>query len=88
MLIGRLDMNRFWVIVVSIVLFVSGVFVVFSSVGWGSEAANAYLRSQGGGMDGSQFMIVFQEYIEIYRWIGGILSIVGGLGLVRAIEVR
>jgi hypothetical protein len=81
-------MNRSLLIGVSLVLFAAGLLVVFSSVTWGSAAANAYLRSRGGGMDGSQFMIVFQESIEMYRWIGGILSILGGLGMVRAIEIK
>jgi hypothetical protein len=66
-------------------MLVFGLFVIVSSVTWGSEAANAYLRAQGGGMDGSQFMIIFQEYIEMYRWIGAILSIIGGFGFVKVI---
>jgi hypothetical protein len=74
--------------VVSLIFLVIGLFVVFSSVAWGSGAANAYLRAQGGGMDGSQFMIVFQEYIAAYRWMGSILSLISGFGLVKAIEVR
>jgi hypothetical protein len=73
---------------ISLVIFVIGMVVLFNSVVWGSAAANTYLRSQGGGMDGSQFMIVFQQYIEIYRWLGSILSIIGGLGFVKAIEVK
>ncbi|HSL45833.1 MAG TPA: hypothetical protein VK897_20535 [Anaerolineales bacterium] len=81
-------MTRSLFVVVSLVLFLFGLFVLFNSVSWGSEAANAYLRAQGGGMDGAQFMIVFQEHISMYRWIGIILSVIGGLGFVRAIELR
>ena len=81
-------MSRSLFMVISLALFVAGLFVMFGSVRWGSDAASAYLRSQGGGMDTAQFMIILQEYIDIYRWIGGILSIIGGLGLVRAIELR
>ena len=80
-------MSRSLLAVALLVLFVIGLAVVFSSVTWGSAAANAYLRSQGGAMDGSQFTIVFQEYIELYRWIGGILSVLSGMGLVRAIDL-
>jgi hypothetical protein len=47
--------------VVSLVLVALGLFMVLNSVTWGSAAANAYLQSQGGGMDGAQFMIVFQQ---------------------------
>jgi hypothetical protein len=81
-------MSRFWFVVLSLVLFVVGLVIVFGSVTWGSQAANAYLRSQGGGMDGSQFMVIFQEYIQIYRWTGSIVSIIGGLALIKAINVK
>jgi hypothetical protein len=74
--------------VVSLVLFVAGLFVMFGSIRWGSQAANAYLQSQGGGMDTAQFIIILQEYINLYRWIGGILSVIGGLGFVKAIELK
>jgi hypothetical protein len=74
--------------VMSLVLFVAGMVVMISSVSWGSGAANAYLRSQGGGMDSAQFMIVLQESINLYRWVGVILSVIGGFGVVKAIELR
>jgi hypothetical protein len=78
-------MNRNWLAVIALVLFLAGLLVVFGSVTLGSQAANAYLRAQGGGMDSAQFMIVFQEYIRIYSWIGAILSVAGGLGLLKTI---
>lgn len=81
-------MSRSFFTILSLVLFLMGSFVLFSSAGWGSEAANAYLRSQGGGMDGEQFVIVFQEYISMYQWMGSILAVIGGFGLVRAVELR
>jgi hypothetical protein len=87
-LIWRFSVNKSWLMVVSLVLLIAGLFVVLRSVTWGSEAANAYLQSQGGGMDTSQFMIVLQEHIENYRWVGNILAFIGGLGLVKTIEVK
>jgi hypothetical protein len=81
-------MSRSLFIIISLVLFAVGMIVIFSSVTLGSETANAYLRSQGGGMDTAQFMIILQEYINIYRWVGNILSVIGGLSLVKAIEPR
>ena len=81
-------MNRSWLSIVSLALFVIGLAVVFRSVPWGMDAANAFLRSQGGGMDTNQFIIIVQESISVYRWIGGILAAIGGLGLVRSIELR
>jgi hypothetical protein len=82
------SMNRFWFMMVSLLLFVVGLFVVVNSVAWGREAANSYLRSQGGGMDTAQFMIVVQSSIDTYRWLGSILSLIGGVGLLRTIELK
>ncbi|HET9912459.1 MAG TPA: hypothetical protein VFQ13_11250 [Anaerolineales bacterium] len=81
-------MNRLQFMIISSVLFVIGILVLFSSVTWGHEAANSYLRSQGGGMDTAQFMIILQEQIQTFRWLGIILSLIGGVGFVRAIEMR
>lgn len=81
-------MNRFAFMIISLIAFIIGLFVLFSSVYWGQEAANSYLRSQGGGMDGAQFMIVLQESINTYRWFGIILSLLSGIAIVRAIELK
>jgi hypothetical protein len=81
-------MKRFWFLVISLIVFVIGSFVVFNSVPWGREAANSYLRSQGGGMDGAQFMIVVQESIATFRWFGVILSLISGAGVVKSIELK
>lgn len=81
-------MNRSSFMIISLILFVIGLFILFNSVAWGQEAANSYLRSQGGGMDGAQFMIVLQEFISTYRWFGSILSLIAGVGLLRMVELR
>jgi hypothetical protein len=81
-------MSRSRFMIISLVLFVVGLFVMLGSVTWGHEAANGYLRAQGGSMDAAQFAIVLQEYINTYRWIGGLLSILSGLAFVKAIELR
>jgi uncharacterized membrane protein len=81
-------MNRLSFMIISSILFVIGLFILFNSVAWGQEAANSYLRSQGGGMDGAQFMIVLQEFISTYRWFGSILSLIAGAGLLRTVELR
>ena len=74
--------------IISLVWFVVGLFVILGSVGWGQDAANGYLRAHGGSMDGSQFAIVLQAHITTFRWIGGILALVSGLAFVRAMDIR
>ena len=81
-------MFKFSFMTLSLIGFVIGLFMIFNSVSWGIEAANKYLQSLGGGMDTSQFMIILQEYINMYRWSGSILSGIGGLGLVKTIEFK
>lgn len=81
-------MSRSLFMVISLILFVVGFIVILGSVSWGSEAANAYLRLQGGSMDTAQFTIILEQNINRYRWIGSILSIISGLGFVKAIELR
>ena len=81
-------MSRSAFIIISVVLFVVGLILVFGSVSWGSNAANTYLRSQGGSMDTTRFAISLEGYINMYRWIGSILSVTGALGFIKAIELR
>ncbi|AZR73463.1 hypothetical protein BBF96_08750 [Anoxybacter fermentans] len=69
--------------VISIVILIVGLIIMFNSITWGSNSANAYLRAHGGGMDTAMFMVVFQEYINIYKLVGGILVVIGGLGFLR-----
>jgi hypothetical protein len=73
----------------SLVVFFFGLIVIFNSVSLGYGTANAYFTSRGGGFTGpSEFPIVLEGYINIYRWIGSILSVISGLGFVKAIELR
>lgn len=81
-------MNRIPLLVISLVVFVVGLLFLFSSIRWGTEAANAYLGSHGGSMDTTQFVIILQENIHIYQWIGAILSLLGGLGALQALQLR
>jgi hypothetical protein len=34
-------------------------------------------------MDGAKFMVIYQEYINIYKLIGAIVASIGGLGLIK-----
>jgi hypothetical protein len=81
-------MTRFSFLLISLGLLVIGLVLVFSSVGRSVDAANAYLGSHGGSMDTAQFTILLQEYIHTYQWTGGILAVLGGLGLLHAMEFR
>ncbi|HEX2989752.1 MAG TPA: hypothetical protein VHO49_03685 [Anaerolineales bacterium] len=79
-------MNRNFASILALVVLAGGLLLMINSVGWGSQAANNYLLSQGGGMDSGQFMIVLQESIQTYRWVGMVLSFLSGFGFLRTME--
>lgn len=79
-------MNRNFSSILALVVLAGGLVLMINSIGLGSQAANNYLLSQGGGMDGGQFAIVLQESIQTYRWVGVVLSFLGGSGLLRTLE--
>lgn len=79
-------MNRNFASILALVVLAGGLLLMINSVGWGSQAANNYLLSQGGGMDSGRFMIVLQESIQTYRWVGVVLSFLGGFGFLRSTE--
>ena len=82
-------MSRSSFIRLSLVFFLLGLIVILSSVSLGSATANGYLTGRGGGfMDASEFGIVLEGYINIFRWVGSILSVLGGLGFIKTIEFR
>ena len=82
-------MNRSSFMRMSLVVFLLGLIVILSSVSWGIGAANAYLTGRGGGFtDLSEITIIFEGHINIFRWVGGILSVLGGLGFIKAIELK
>lgn len=80
-------MNRNFSSILALVVLAGGLVLIINSVGLGSQAANNYLLSQGGGMDSGQFMIVLQEWIQTYRWVGVVLSFLGGYSFLRSMEI-
>ncbi|HSK66006.1 MAG TPA: hypothetical protein VK888_03690 [Anaerolineales bacterium] len=80
-------MNRNFSSILALVVLAGGLVLIINSVGWGSQAANNHLLSQGGGMDSGQFMIVLQESIQTYRWVGVVLSFLGGYSFLRPMEI-
>jgi hypothetical protein len=84
----RFSVNRFAFMIISLALLAIGLLIIINSAAWGHEAANSYLRSQGGGMDTAQFMIILQENINAYRWLGSLVSLIGRLGFIKSIELK
>ncbi len=70
---------------VSLITFIAGLLILINSAGWGSEAANAFLRARGGGMDTVQFSAILQGSINSYCIMGAVLLFIGGLGCLMSI---
>ena len=70
---------------VSLITFIAGLVIIINSARWGSEAANAFLRSYGGSMDTVQFSAVLQGSINSFIIIGAVLFFLGGLGCLISI---
>lgn len=69
--------------IISILISIIGLVLVLKSPTLGSESANTLLRSAGGSMDTSKFMVHLEAYTVSYRLIGGILL---GVGLFHALR--
>jgi hypothetical protein len=80
-------MNRNFASILALVVLAGGLLLMINSVGWGSQSANNYLLSHGGGMDSGQFMIVMQESIQTYRWVGVVLSFLGSYSFLQSMEI-
>ncbi len=72
---------------VSLITFIVGLVIIINSARWGSEAANAFLRSYGGSMDTVQFSAVLQGSINSYCIMGAVLLFIGGLGCLISIII-
>ena len=81
-------MSRLPFVVISLILLLAGLILIFGSVNWGNTATSAFVASHGVSIDTSVFTIILQEYIDLYRWAGSILSIIGGFGFIKAIEFK
>jgi hypothetical protein len=56
------------------------------SINLGSEEASKIVQDYGGSMSQNNYAIYLEQCITKYRFIGSILSILGGLGLIKNIK--
>jgi hypothetical protein len=72
--------------IVSLILFIIGLWVLIQSTEIGSGSAGKFLSKNGGSMDTASFLIIKESYINTYRYLGTILLLVGGLSVLRKWE--
>lgn len=64
------------------VFFVIGMIILINSITLGNHDVSGTMKAHGGSMDTNTYLIYLEQCIIKYRFIGSILSVLGGLGLI------
>ncbi len=64
-------------------IFVVGIIILMNSINLGDNGASNIMKANGGSMDTNTYLIYLEQSITKYRFIGSILSILGGLGVLK-----
>lgn len=76
------------ILIVFAVIFVIGMMVLMNSVDLGHEESMDIMSDQDGIMDTGNYLIYLEQSITKYRFIGSILSILGGLGILQNKQIK
>ncbi|WP_315069400.1 hypothetical protein [uncultured Clostridium sp.] len=74
------------IIIFFVAIFFVGMFILMGSVNLGNKEASRIVRDYGGSMDTNMYVIYLEQSIAMYRFMGSILSILGGLGAIKNIK--
>ena len=66
------------------VIFVIGLIILMDSINLGNHEISNIMKANGGSMDTAKYLIYLEQSIIKYRFVGSILSILGGLGVLKA----
>jgi len=64
------------------IFFIVGMLILLNSISLGDHDVYSIMKAHGGGMDTNTYLIYLEQCITKYRFIGSILSILGGNGLI------
>ena len=65
------------------VIFVAGMIILMNSINLGDNGLYKIMKAHGGSMDTNMYLIYLEQSLIKYRFIGSILSILGGLGVLK-----
>jgi len=65
------------------IVFVAGIIILMNCINMGDNEVSHIINANGGSMDDDIFSIYLEQSITKYRFIGSILSILGGLGVLK-----
>ncbi|MFW2488759.1 hypothetical protein ACN077_09310 [Clostridium chromiireducens] len=70
------------------VIFITGIVILMFSVKLGEDEVASIIQSNGGGIDTNAYLIYLQQSITKYIFLGSILSLLGGLGILKSIDTK
>jgi hypothetical protein len=79
---GFMKKNNLIVIIFS-AIFIVGIITLMNSIKLGDNEVSGIMKINGGSMDTNTFLIYLEQSITKYRFIGSILSVLGGLGILK-----
>lgn len=68
------------------IVFFIGLLILLSSIKLGTINTSMIMRSNGDIMDTNVYLIYLEQSITKFRFIGSILSLLGGLGVIKYIQ--
>lgn len=69
-------------------ILVTGLVILMYSVNLGDYEVANIIQSNGGSIDTNAYLIFLEQSITKYRFLGSILSMLGGLGILKSIDTK
>ncbi len=70
------------------VIFVIGLVILMNSIDLGNREISNIMKASGGSMDTNNYLIYLEQSIIKYRFLGSIIAIMGGLGLLITTNIK
>jgi hypothetical protein len=67
-------------------IFIVGMIILMNSTSLGDNEVSGMIRANGGSMDTGTYLVYLEQSIVKYRFMGSILSVLGGLGILKNIK--
>lgn len=75
--------NKNLILVLFGAIFVVGIIILMNSLNLGDKEVSGIMKDNGGSMDTTTYLIYLEQSIIKFRFLGSIISILGGLGVIK-----
>ena len=73
--------KKVWKSIIFGVIFIVGLIILMRSINLGDLEISNIMKAHGGGMETNAYLVYLQQSIIKYRFLGSILSVLGGFGV-------